>query len=174
MAPEFVWFDPPRGEWILVRPNHTITSWEGLEEIAHAVFDNTFGAAASPQAQRMGQRLKKRAVFGWPALTEKVYAWSQGLDDLDLELAKLAIIRANPPEVWSDDLELRLIEVDAELLTFVYVHGDTEEVEETLVLDRSAYDDIARQEGWEGLRAALGAGPYVDLQRLMTKGDGDE
>lgn len=167
LAPELVWFDAPRREWILVRPNTGQLEWSGLEEVAEAVFAANFGATTPPPVQAIGARLKKRAVFGWAALREKVYAWSQGLDDVQLELAKLRVMRDLPPATMTDDLELRLIDVDEDLLTMHYVEGDSGDVQEELVVPRQVYDDVAADPGWEALRAELSAGPYVDMQRLM-------
>jgi hypothetical protein len=62
---------------------------------ARIALDAAFGRSAAPEARAVGGAIKPRAVFGWPALIEKILARDIGVDDETLEVAKVAsLLRA--------------------------------------------------------------------------------
>ncbi len=170
LDPEMVYLDVGKGQWIAVYPLEALGDWAGREAQAQENFAFAYGEEAPGPAKDIGEDLSPRVAFGWSALREKLVCAEQGIDDEDLELTKIAIMRGleNPP--LGDGTELRLIEVDAEqdVLVMAWILAQSEEVVEMMRVPRSLYDEIADdQEDWEPLRQSLSAGFFVDMQRLI-------
>src|SRR4051794_37808401 len=87
------YLDIGRRQWIIAEDTTELETWREAEGRAQALFDTTFGRAAPRLERELGSGLAARVVFGWPALREKVLCGGLGLDDLTLELLKLAIMR---------------------------------------------------------------------------------
>ena len=113
------------------------------------------GPDAPAAAAALAVGLRVRLVFGLVALREKLLAWDAGLDDVDLELLKLAAMRA-VGEPLARAATLRLVACTADAAV--------------LLDDAATRWDVPRDALPPGafveLRAALGAGCYVDLARL--------
>lgn len=163
------YIDMARGQWILVETGADIVRWGEVEANADLLYATAFGDKASPLARRMGKDLKPRLVFGWPALREKLVAGEAGLDDVTLELAKIAIMRAVPAPPVGDLIELRLARVQGEELVFWWFDGATEAALSEARVERAVYDAIAADPGpWEPLRQEVAAGLFTDMKRLFT------
>ena len=109
-----------------------------------------------------------RIVFGWPAFREKLVAAESGLDDRELELLKLAILRSRDGSPLSETVELRFVERAPDGLVMAWVDATTDVAAETLLVPQQAYDDIAGNvDDWGALREELGQGLFVDMQRFM-------
>jgi hypothetical protein len=174
MEPELTYFDLGRHQWILVRPVEAVAEWESLELQARGLFDAAYGEGASQFAQDIGRTLQVRVTFGWPALCEKILCAGHGLDDVTLELTKTALIRGLDGPPLADTVELRLTGVDGGTLKLAWVDAAEERVIERLDVPRALYDEIAADEpSWRALRAALSAGPYVDLNRLFVPAESE-
>lgn len=170
LDPELTYLDAGRAQWVLARPAGQADQWAELETVALDVFAAAFGPGSPAAARQLGQRLNPRVVFGWPALREKLVVRDLGLEDTTLELTKLVLIRGLEGGPLADDVELRLVAGDAEALTFAWVRAADEALVETLRVPREVYDDVvADGEGWAALRAALEAGPFVDVDRLLVE-----
>ncbi len=168
LDPEMTYVDVARGQWIGVFPIAKIGHWQELEEQTRVTFDRAYGAKASGAAREIGAGMKARLVFGWAALREKLVAMDQGLDDVTLELAKIAMIRGMDKPPVGADTELRLGGVDGDSFAIAWLTAATEGVKEILRVPRSLYDEIAADEaGWSALRASLTAGPFVDANRFL-------
>jgi len=161
--------DQRRGQWILVDSPDALANVAAGEAEAHRVFGELYGAGAPDAAQEMGRELHPRLVFGWPALREKLLCDEYGLDDITLELLKIAILRnvANSP--LSDTTELRLVGREEDTLKFAWIDSDSEAEIAALEVPRSAYDDIAADSAaWAALRGQLEGQFFVDFKRLLV------
>lgn len=168
VQPEFNYLDVSRGQWIAAFPYEKLGEWPRHEEHTRATIDKAYGPRASAPARSIGARLKLRLTFGWAALREKLVAAEAGLDDVVLELCKIAILHGAPDQPLADETELRLFAVDGPDLVLAWIVTVTERVVDTMKVPRSLYDEIAADlEAWQELRAELSAGMFVDSQRLM-------
>ena len=154
--------------WMIVHPRRDLAKWQELEAEAQEVFDSAYGPDSSPLAREIGAQLIPRVTFGWPAAREKLVARAAGLDDITLELLKMAVIRQVPKAPLTDQTELRLDRVDEDDLVLFWVDGTTEAVEASLTVPRSAYDEVAGGGDWAALRAQLTGHAFVDLNRLLV------
>lgn len=165
-----------RGQWILVESPDELANAEAVEEEARNVFAGLYGADAPEAAQEIGRELKPRLVFGWPALREKLLADEYGLDDVTLELLKIAVIRNVSGSPLSDSTELRLTGQDAGqdtgqdggVLHFAWLESESEKHIATLDVPRESYDDLVGDAAWEPLRAQLEGKFLVDFKRLLV------
>jgi hypothetical protein len=170
LDPELTYLSVEDGQWILVEPAANFARWTELETLAQSLFETAYGAQAPEAARAIGQGLKPRIAFGWAALREKLLAVRGGLDDLTLELMKLVLMRGPMGEALADDTELRLVGVGEKDLTLAWLRSANGEVLEVLKVPRDVYDGIAAAPAdFEALRAELGAGPFVDVNRLLVE-----
>ena len=166
--PEMNYLDLGRGQWILVRPAGEVVDWPDLEAHAQGLYELGYGLLAPAAAREIGRDLTVRIAFGWPALREKVLACDAGLDDVALECLKLNLMRTLDAPPLGDTIELRLQAADARFLTLAWLDADGERTLETLQVPRVAYEEVAASpDDYQELRAALTAGPYVDINRLL-------
>lgn len=168
-APLMTYLDMARHQWILVQPAADVARWQLLAEKAKSVFSVAYGPEAVPEAQEIGRDMKPRVVFGWSALSEKILAAELGLDDVNLELVKLAVLREVPDPPLNDVNELRLTGIEGDELVLTWINPEDETFAGSLKVPREVYDDIAADTGdWQPLREELSADPFVDFQKLMT------
>jgi hypothetical protein len=162
------YLDVGRGQWIIVQGAEELPQWRTAEDNARALFEDTYGANASTAARELGAELRPRLVFGWPALREKLVCDEAGLEDITLELLKIAIIRDVREPPFGDATELRLTGGDEAALQFAWVEGATETQLATLSVGRELYDTIAASpDSWAALRGDLVGKLFVDLKRLV-------
>lgn len=167
--PLLTYLDLGRGQWILAKPSADFANWAALEAIAVETFAASFGPAAPPQARKLAEGLKRRIVFGWPALREKLLAAEFGIDDVALELLKLAVMRAVANQPFGDASELRLVAAADETLELRWLMLTTEDTIGGLSVERGVLNDIAVDRvAWEALRGRLTEGAFVDVTRLLT------
>ena len=162
------YIDMTHHQWIIVEDIAARDDWRTSEIHAAELYDKSFGANAPAAARGLGDELTARLVFGWPALREKIHARALGLDDVTLELLKIAMIRsiANPP--LAAETELRLTAGDAETLTFTWFEPRAERALSTVEIGRDVYDSIAAAPGaWAALHADLDGNLFVDVNRLI-------
>ena len=172
--PLMTYLDMGRGQWILVQPGGDVRQWKALQEKARSVFAVAYGPDAPPEAQEMGRDMKARVVFGWGALSEKILCSEHGLDDVNLELLKMAVLKDVPAPPLKDQNDLRLVGVEGDELVLAWVSSEDEHVANTLRVPREVYDDIAADtDAWQSLRDELSAEPFVDFNRLIVA-DADE
>jgi hypothetical protein len=163
------YIDMRRGQWILVEDVADMARWREVEAEARNLYDLSFGAKAPPVQREMGEGIVARLVFGWAALREKLIAQEAGLDDVALELTKIAALRSVPGAPIGDDADLRLVEANEETLTLHWLDDRTELPSLELPVARSVYDGVvADAAGWAALRAELQAGLFVDMKRLFV------
>ncbi len=168
LPPALTYMHVAKGQWILAKPAAEFANWAQLEAIARQTFELAYGAAASRPAQLIGRGLRPRIVFGWAALREKLLAAEEGIDDVLLELLKLAALRNVSGAALNDESELRLLDADADTLTLAWLVSETEQELSSLQLPRSALAGIAADTAaWAPLRARLSAALFGDFGRLL-------
>jgi endogenous inhibitor of DNA gyrase (YacG/DUF329 family) len=175
IEPELTYLDVARGQWILVEPATKLIEWRELENTARAAFALAFGPLASAPAQRIGGSLAARIAFGWPNLREKLLCRESGLDDVTVELLKLAVLRDAAAPRLTDEVELRVVECGDEVLTLAWLTARAEEAIEVLEVPRALYVEITDDEtAWANLRTEVTAGPFVDIHRMLIAGEARE
>ena len=166
--PEFSYVDIPRGQYIGVWPSAERARWRECAARTQQVFDDTLGARATPEAQEIGRRLDPRAVFGWPALVEKILAQEAGIADRTLEVAKAAVLRSGDELELPGEQEYRLVDLGADDLVFAWVDSADGSFGDAARVPRSLIAEIeAAPERWQALRDSVGEGLVVDFQREM-------
>lgn len=168
MDPEITYFDSARKQWILAQSVSNLTNWRAYETQAEATVERTYGPNSAFAAQALGQRLSVRVVFGWAALREKLLCRQHELDDVTLELLKVMVLRSLDQQPFSDDVELRLVEVKEHELALAWMDPRTEAVQQLLDVPKDLYAGIvADAASWAALRDEISAGPFVDMNRLL-------
>ena len=114
--PEFTYMELRHGLYIGVWPVAKRGQWQACAEKTAETFEEGLGKGASPEAAKLGVGIEPRAVFGWPALVEKLIARQAGIDDRTLELAKVMALRHGSETPVPGQRELRLVEAGAERL----------------------------------------------------------
>lgn len=169
LDPEMTYIDVGHRQWIAAYPVAKLAHWKELEQEARAMFAQAYGPQAPASARKLGSGMKPRITFGWGGLREKLAAVDHQLDDVTLELVKLAIVRNSESSPLSNENELRFVAVEEEKLVMAWIHAPTEQLVELLNVPRQLYDDIAASEaGWQSLREELSAGAFVDMNRLLV------
>jgi hypothetical protein len=167
--PLLTYVDIGRHQWILAQPGGDLPQWKALEDKAKAVYAVAFGPDAPDEAQEMGREVKPRVVFGWGALSEKLLCAEHGLDDVDLELLKMAVLREVPDPPLKDESELRLMGIEADELILDWISCEDEHSSGSVRVPHELYDQIAAdREAWQALRDDLTEGPFVDFNRLIA------
>jgi len=170
VQPEFNFLDMGRGLWLAAFPLEAVGDWPEHETHAREIFAKAFGSKAPAAARSIGKGLKPRVTFGWAAVREKLVAFDGGLDDVTLELCKLAMMRSLEGQPLGDETELRLYGFEGQDLVMAWIVAASERVMDLLLVPRSLYDEIAAdQEGWQEIRSQLADGMFVDLDRLMVE-----
>lgn len=101
-------------------------------------------------------------------LREKLIAHDLGLDDLSLELLKIALMREVDGLPLADETELRLIGGDDAVLNFAWLVARSERRLTGLDVPRDIYDAVAGDaDAWAVLRGQLTGHLMVDLRRLV-------
>jgi len=171
VEPEFVYMDMGRSQYIGVWPASRRREWQECAAKTRAVFDDALGKNAPGAARKIGAKLEVRAVFGWPALVEKLLARQAGIDDRTLEAAKLAVMRTQEETPVPGRLELRMIaENDGDpVLAWLGSHDDSDDAPPPVMrVPRQLITDIdAEPAKWQALRERVGEGDVVDFQRGM-------
>ena len=166
----FTYLALERRQLMLVLPPASAPRWRDAEVALAGIAERTLTGAEVPSAARaLAEGLAQRVCFGLAAFREKVLCAAWRIDDIALELAKLALLAADPLR-HAPGVALRLdARTDDALLLRpeAPANGNGEQV----VLARAmlaALDDAA----YAGARAALspaGDGParFVDVRRLF-------
>ena len=169
LPPNFTYIDIARSQWVLTQPGPNLATWGEFEETARDTFDRAFGSGAGDIAREIGNSMQPRIAFGWPSLSEKVLARDRGLDDVTLELLKVAVLRNVKDSPLSDENELRLVAADDKQLSLAWIVTPSEQVISTLDVPRALFEEIAAApEAWAELRGELSDKLFVDYNRLLV------
>lgn len=170
LDPDLTYLDAGRGQWLLVRPAEHLDEWPLTEALARQAFERGHGADAPPAAREMAAGMQPRLAFGWAAFREKLLCGEHGLDDVALELTKLAVMRTVEDMPLADDIELRLTAVTADELELNWTMAGGDLAVEKIAVPREVYDEIAADEGpgWAEARAELSDAAFVDVNRILV------
>ena len=156
VEPAFTFTDIERRQYIGVWPIAMREQWQAYAERTRVAFE-----AAHPNGE-----LDARAVFGWPALAEKILAAQAGIDDRTLELVKVATLRHRFPDVVPGRRELRLAAFGADELVIGWVDPKAEAISDVVRVPRAVVAEIeAEPDSWRALRDSVVEGVVVDFQR---------
>ena len=167
VEPRLSYVDVERGEWMLVEPLAELGRWTELEEAAQALFNRSYGPQAAPAAQEIGRALRPRVTFGWAALREKLVCARLGVDDVDLEMVKVLLLRSAADSPIDDGVELRLLGATPTTLSLAWIAPIDGDLLETIEAPRALLAQV-RQPDLTPLRLALSMGPFVDLHRVLV------
>lgn len=166
IEPEFSYVDFNYGQFIGVWPADQVSKCSEYEARTLNVFENAYGSQAPVEAQELGKTLKPRVVFGWNSLNEKLIAGEANIDDVTLELAKLAVVRKGEVLIDSEHEELRLVGVDDKLVFGWFAQG-SENLTELVSISKDIFEEIdADPESWQALKEGL-TGLFVDYRKLF-------
>lgn len=170
LEPDFNYVEHDRRLWIAARPLSRLPWWPDEEARAAGLYELVYGSRGSAYMQGLGKTLRRRITFGWAAVREKLLADDLGLDDVALELCKAAVLRSSAGAPVGQGNELRLVAGDAQALVLGWIHASDESLGQTLRVARSLYEQVAADEegAWAALRAEIGAGAFVDMNRLLV------
>ena len=159
LEPKLTWMDAGRGRWISARPAEELLLWADQEVKAKATFARISGTLSADVVPRL--------TFGWAALREKLLLMRRGLDDVAVELVKIAAIRDLDTVTFSARRALRFIDLRDDALIFAWVDDLAGADSEGLSIPVSTYTAVRTGSGWDPLRRAVSVGPFVDARRLM-------
>ena len=168
VEPEFIYIDLGRALYIGVWPAAKWRLWRECASKTRDVFEEAMGSRAPLEARSIGKGLAVRAVFGWPALVEKILAQQAGIDDRSLEVAKLAVMRSQAEVPAPGSSELRLIaERDGDpVLAWIGGRTAAEDDAPPLRVPRQLIADIeADPAAWKTARECAAEGDVVDFPR---------
>jgi len=170
MEPEFSYMHMGRGQFLAVWPSTAVENFESYEERSRYRFEQAYGADAPPEARDIGRLLTPRIVFGWIGLNEKLIAQDAGVDDVLLELAKLALIRTDPEGTGlSTETELRLIGVEETKLVLGWFPSGKENLLNVVAVSKDLLQEIDSQpDQWRELRDELAKSYFVDYRRFFV------
>jgi len=169
LAPELNFLDAGRGQWIAAFPVERMGEWETIQASVRETFAKSYGEKnSSPVARELGEGLTIRLVFGWSALLEKLVAKENKIDDISLELTKMAMLRGMDNAPFADGTELRLVEIQDDEFQIAWINSISENLEGMIGVPRGIYDDIVADDAdWTPLRNELNQGVFIDMLRLM-------
>jgi hypothetical protein len=166
VAPEFTYLDIQRKQFFAVWPPSGLARWQEHEARSQAAYDKAFGPGSDGAALAGG--MLARCVFGWLGLNEKLIAQEHGIDDVELEMAKPAILRQLGDVKLGADRELRLVGATDDELIVGWLRTSSEEIDDEYSVPRQLLQDIeAEPEQWAGLRADVSGGMFVDYRRPL-------
>ena len=114
-APTLLYTDFDRHQFFAVFPTRHLVHAAALEARVAELFSRNFERAAPPMVRAMAPGFVRRCVFGLPALREKLLLFEAGLDDVDVELLKVRVMRDHWPRWfgWRASVTVDTIESDA-------------------------------------------------------------
>jgi hypothetical protein len=166
VEPQFTYLDIKRKQFFAVWPPSNVEQWQEFEARSQAAFDKGFGPGSDGAALAGG--LLARCVFGWLGLNEKLIAAEHGIDDVALEMAKLATLRKLGDIKLGLDREFRLVGATDDEIAVGWLRTSTEEIDDEYGVPRQLLKDIeAEPEKWAALRADVSGGMFVDYRRKL-------
>ena len=161
----FLYLDGRRGLAVETVPSRDLADWRGLEKRLQA-FETR---SPMPDAERYTVR---RLVFGLRQLNEKVFVATHGLDDVRLELLKLALMSMKPElakRLTGAFPELLLEGLSGDDLVFLVLTRDPEGAlrQAQLPVPRRLYDAMERDGDFAGGFSELREARFVSWLRYV-------
>jgi len=138
-----VYTDFAHNEYLAVETVMT-AGWQAAIARHQTVWRNCF-EQGPPVAQEMGARMKRRLVYGYRALREKLVLWDAGLDDRIVEAVKGDLLREEEDDPRELVLRLHTILDGGHLLFAVYdpvERPEGQSPDEPLVIPSSTPHDL--------------------------------
>ncbi len=164
------YIDFEAGVWLTMYPLNWESRWRSLEhepgrDMTRALFQD-----APVSAQSLADGLRIRAVFGLEALREKLICLEENLPDSALEALKLQLLKGREDIPFQPQHRPRLVAIEEDKLIFHQPIPDGGEVigVPMEMLDKLRDDPLA----WVHSFTATSEGAYIDIGRLMFKGEG--
>jgi hypothetical protein len=112
--------------------------------------------------------MQARCVFGWLGLNEKLIAREHGIDDVVLEMAKMATMRSLGEVKLGPDHEFRLVGATGDELIVGWLRTSSEEIADEYSVPRQLLADVEGDpKTWAALRAGVSGGMFVDYRRPL-------
>lgn len=166
VEPMFTYLDTGRKQFIAALPATALPDWQEAEARAQASFDKAFGKGSGAGSLAVG--MQARCVFGWLGLNEKLIAREHGIDDVALEMAKLATLRTIGDVKLGADREFRLVGATADAIVLGWLRTRSEEIDDEYTVPRQVLKDIeAAPDTWAALRDDVSGGMFVDYRRAL-------
>jgi hypothetical protein len=171
ISPKLTYLDVARRQWVLTLAAEDRPLWDSFERGALEIFNDSFGPDAPGLIHEMGEKLVIRVTFGWRGLREKLLCEQLGVNDVDLELLKLLLIRTIAAVGVGDTTALRLLgENESGELSIGWVDDAGEAIVEVFDVPRTLLDEIRRDgAAWDSVRAELLSGPFVDVTKMLVE-----
>lgn len=164
------WCDREARLWVAMLPDTAERQWPRWERDVRTMAAWDIAQDGTDASDLSGWTL--RLVFGLQALREKLIAHREGLDDASLELLKLELLEAHPGLARKPTHRLRLADARENLLSFAA--QDDKGRWQGAAATRSRLAAIHEDPALHATeRAAIAAGPYVDLGRMLIDLSGD-
>jgi hypothetical protein len=166
VEPQFTYLDIARKQFFAVWPATALADWQAYETRSQNSYNMAFGPGSDGAV--LAENMEARCVFGWLGLNEKLIAAEHGIDDVELEMAKIATMRAVGDVKLGLDVEFRLVGATDDELIVGWLHTSTEDIDGEYTVPRQLLRDIeAEPEKWAALRASVSGGMFVDYRRLL-------
>jgi hypothetical protein len=171
IEPMFTYLDVGRKQFVAALPASELPDWKAAEARAQAAWDRAFGKGSDGEA--LGAGMQARCTFGWLGLNEKLIAHEHGVDDVALELAKMATMRSLGDVKVGADREFRLVGATDDELVVGWLRTSSEEIDEEYAVPRRLLAEIeADPQAWAALRADVSGGMFVDYRRALFDASG--
>jgi hypothetical protein len=166
IEPMFSYLDLGRKQFVAARPASELATWKDAEARSQAAYDRAFGPGSD--GAELAEGMQARCVFGWLGLNEKLIAVEHAIDDVELEMAKLATLQAMGEVKLGADREFRLVGATDDELIVGWLRTSSEEIDDEYSVPRQILNDIASDPAtWAALRADVSGGMFVDYRRLL-------
>lgn len=166
IEPLFTYLDIGRKQFVAARPASELPAWKEAEAKSQAAYEKAFGPGSD--GAELAEGMQARCVFGWLGLNEKLIALEHGIDDVGLEMAKLATLKAIGEIKVGADREFRLVGATDDELIVGWLRTSSEEIDDEYTVPRQILKDIdADPATWAQLRADVSGGMFVDYRRLL-------
>lgn len=114
-----------RRQWVHAYPAWAEVHWLDLARATEQAVQRNLAFAAPPAIRELAEGMQVRVVFGYDALREKFVAHDAGIDDAELEMAKLSLLAGRPDLAAA---RILLWEVTPDELRWVVLHARAERV----------------------------------------------
>jgi hypothetical protein len=162
---ELLWTQLDRGWYVSVYPRRDRERVAAIVPVVEKAFENA--VAVGPVAVQLALReVRRRLVFGYDELREKVLCIEAGLDDAELEMTKIALLQRFPEWCAQPGMTgLVLAALEPEVLVFRLV--DAVDAEATVAVPRR-YLEAVQEARSEWATECWFPPPYVHVTSCVS------
>ncbi len=159
---ELLYTELRRGWFIGVFPRTRRSEADALGALIEQAYVTAAGDGAPRPIRLLAQSVRRRVVFGYDELREKVLCGEHGLDDRAIEVTKLALLLRAPGLAAHADQVPTLVDVDPAAGTLLFRLA----AHEHLPVPRARYEAVAsEQDRWQRDFAPLFDQLHVNITR---------